>query len=319
MPRSFFRRPLTVALALGLGLWSAGAALAQTGPVGGATASRDIFGLGEVSEYSRNVEKALSDAARESERELAIRLRDDAAAARVAATAAGVTCTITEAILLGQTDDGLALYETACATGPGYLVTASEPPVATGCVVANTAASHALAANPSARPPASCTLPANLNVDAAMAGYAAAAGVTCVVDEGRAIGQVGAMAVYEIGCAGRDGARIAETETGWSKISCLAVVSAGSTCAFTTPAEQTATLQALLAGTEGAACIVDGGRYMGASANGTYYEARCAGAEGYVFRVKDGVSEAFPCAVAQGLAGGCILTPAVPAAPALTD
>ncbi|AQR63568.1 hypothetical protein BZG35_14930 [Brevundimonas sp. LM2] len=224
-----------------------------------------------------------------------------------------MTCVVSQGILRGTTDDGLNLYETTCAEGPGHLITASTPPVATGCVVANTAASHALAANPTARPPAACTLPANLNVDAAMAAYARAAGVTCTMDEGRAIGQVEGRAIYEIGCAGRDGARIAETATGWSQIPCLAVVKAGSTCAFTTPAEQNATLQALLAGTEGAGCVVDDGRYMGASANGTYYEAKCSGAEGYVFRVKDGSSEAFPCAAAQGLAGGCILTPVVAA------
>lgn len=318
MTRATLLTALLLILALG-GLLPASPSLAQTGPVGPVTNPADSFGMGANNEYRRNIDKALSDAARESEREMATRLRDDATAARAAATGAGVTCEVTEAILLGRTDDGLNLYETACASGPGYLVTASEPPVATGCVIANTAAAHALEANPSARPPASCTLPANLNVDAAMAGYAAAAGVTCVVDEGRAIGQVEGRAIYEIGCAGRDGARIAETATGWSRIPCLAVVRAGSTCAFTTTAEQYATLAEMLGGTAGAGCVVDGGRYMGASANGTYYEAKCSGAEGYVVRVRDGASEAFACAEATGVGGGCTLTPVASTVPAPTN
>lgn len=317
MPRSRFFTAMTGALALGLMLFSAPVALAQDGPTVD-TGARDPFAIGDRSEYFRNWDSSLSEFARESERQRDQRLGDEAAAARAAAAQAGVTCEVTEAILLGKTDDGLDLYEAACAAGPGYLITASAPPTATGCVVANTAAAHALVVNPAARPPATCTLPANLNVDAAIAAYARDAGVPCTVDEGRAIGQVGARAIYEIGCAGRDGYRITETETGWSKISCLAVVKAGSTCAFTTEAEQNATLQALLVDTDGAACVVDGGRYMGASANGVYYEARCSGAEGYIFRVKDGAAEAFPCAEAQGVAGGCTLssiaTAAVPPA-----
>lgn len=304
---------LSGALALGAML-IAGPVAAQDGPTVD-TGARDPFAIGDRSEYFRNWDSSLSEFARESERQKEQRLGDEAAAGRAAATQAGVTCEVTEAILLGKTDDGLDLYETACATGPGYLITASAPPTATGCVVANTAAAHALVANPAARPPATCTLPANLNVDAAIAAYAREAGVPCTVNEGRAIGQVGARAIYEIGCAGRDGYRITQDETGgWSKISCLAVVKAGSTCAFTTEAEQNATLQALLTDTAGSACVVDGGRYMGASANGTYYEARCSGAEGFIFRVKDGATEAFPCAEAQGVAGGCILTTVATAA-----
>jgi hypothetical protein len=318
MPKPRFLAALTGAFALGLVLLSAPAALAQD--IGGVdTGASDSYAIGARDELNRNIDGALSDAGRVSARDRAIRLREDAAAARAAAVLAGVTCQISEAVLVGQTDDGFNLYEAACATGPGYLITESAPPVATGCVVANTAAAHALAADPAARPLATCTLSANRNIDAAITAYAGAAGIACDVDEGRAIGQVGDRAIYEIGCAGRDGYRITETETGWSKIACLAVVNAGSTCAFTTPAEQHATLQALLADTEGAACVVDGGRYMGASANGTYYEARCSGAEGYIFRVRDGATEAFPCAAALGLAGGCTLTPVAAAASARTD
>lgn len=305
---------LFAAAALLCGLLIASPAPAQDGAVGGVnTGAADSFAIGGRDEYFRNMDMALRDFSRESARERTERLRDEAAAARAAATAAGVTCEITEAIQIGETADGLKLYETACASGPGYLVATTTPPSATNCVVANTAARHFLTANPQAQPPASCTLPANLNVDAAIAGYARDAGIDCTVDEVRAIGQVGSRAIYEIGCAGRDGYRITPSETGWDKIACLAVVNAGSTCAFTTTAEQMATLHDYLAGA-GQECAVDAGRYMGASANGTYYEAKCSGAEGYIFRVKDGETQAFRCAEAQGIAGGCRLTTTVAAA-----
>ncbi|RZJ82605.1 MAG: hypothetical protein EON88_30160 [Brevundimonas sp.] len=301
------------AAAMMLGLMFASPSLAQG--VGGVnTGAADSYAIGGRDEYFRNMDTALRDFSRESERDRAERLRTEAAAARAAATAAGVACQVTEAVQIGQTQGGLKLYETACASGPGYLIATTTPPTATGCVVANTAARHFLAANPQGQPPTSCTLPANLNVDAAIAGYARDAGIDCTVDEVRAIGQVGSRAIYEIGCAGRDGYRITPSETGWDKISCFAVVNSGSTCAFTTQDEQFATLRAYLTETPAAGCQVDGGRYMGASANGVYYEAKCSGAEGYIFRVKDGRTEAFPCAEAQGIAGGCRLTTAVAAA-----
>lgn len=309
----FLRRLLTtLSIIMAMGL-PAAPVMAQDGPTVD-TGARDPFAIGERGAYFRNWDSALTDFARESDRQRAERLRADDAAGRALAARAGVTCQISEAILLGRTDDGLDVYEAACGTEPGYMLTASTPPVVTSCIVANTAAAHALAADPTARAPGACTLPSNLNVDAVMAAYAREAGVTCLVDEGRAIGQVGDRAIYEIGCAGRDGYRITPGETGWDKVSCLVVVNAGASCAFTTPAEQYATLQALLEGTDGAACVVDGGRYMGASANGTYYEAKCSGAEGFIFRVKDGTTEAFRCADAQGVAGGCRLTQTAAAA-----
>ena len=311
-------RRLFSAAALLCGLMFASPSLAQVGGggVGVNTGASDPYAIGGRDEYFRNMDMALRDFSRETSRERAERLRLEAAAARVAVTESGVDCQVTEAIQIGQTTDGIKLYEAACASGPGYLVATTTPPQATSCVVVNTAARHFLAANPQEQPPASCTLPANLNVDAAIAGYAREAGIDCTVDEVRAIGQVGNRAIYEIGCAGRDGYRITPSETGWDKISCFAVANAGSPCAFTTRDEQFATLRAYLAGTPAADCQVDGGRYMGASANGVYYEAKCANTTGYIFRVKDGQTQVFPCAEAQGIGGGCRLTAVVAAAPA---
>ena len=317
MVRVRFIPSLVGALAVVLTLASTSPVLAQSAPPTGGGGSGpgipDVLGIGGAPERIRNFDSAVAAANRESDRERAVRLRNETNAGKALAARAGVACPASEAVLIGKTDAGFDLYETACVSGPGYLITDTETPSVMGCVVANTAAAR-VAADPTAVPPATCTLPSNQNVAAAIVAYAQEAGVACQIDESRAIGQVGARAVYEIGCAGRDGYRITQTETGWSKITCLAIVNGGSNCAFTTQQEQNATLTAFLADTEARSCVVDGGRYMGSSANGTYYEAKCSGAEGYVFRVKDGVTEAFPCATAQGVGGGCRLT-AVAAAP----
>ncbi len=84
-------------------------------------------------------------------------------------------------------------------------------------------------------------------------------------------------------------------------------------------------MKARLAGTDAAACQVDGGRFMGANANGAFYEARCAGSDGFIFHVKDEVTDrVIPCAIAAPIGGGCTLTPVraampAPAAPTLSN
>lgn len=230
--------------------------------------------------------------------------------AQAAVTAAGATCQVSQAILLGKTADEAKIYEAACAAGPGYLLIASTPPQAVSCLVAATSAAQpdAMATDEKAFV---CTLPANQDVTATLAAYAREAGITCQVDGGGPVGTADGRTVYEIGCAGADGYRLKQTATGWEKTECWIIVSAGSTCERTTPDEQFATMKTRLAGTEAAACQVDGGRFMGANANGAFYEARCAGSDGFIFHVKDEVTDrVYACAIATPIGGGCTLTPA---------
>lgn len=238
--------------------------------------------------------------------------------AQAAVTEAGVTCQVAQATLLGKTAAEAKIYEAACTAGPGYLLIASAPPQAVSCLVAAASASQ-IGAQPSEETTFVCKLPANQDGTATLTAYARQAGISCQVDSAGPVGTANGKTVYEIGCAGADGYRLKQTDAGWEKTECLIIVSAGSSCASTTPDEQFATMKARLAGTDAAACQVDGGRFMGANANGTFYEARCAGADGYIFHTKDDVTDrVIPCAVAAPIGGGCTLTPTRPttAAPA---
>ena len=232
--------------------------------------------------------------------------------------ASGAQCQLTEAKLLGQTADKTKIYEAACAAGPGYIVLATTPPQASDCLVLASSAEQTRARDPEADVGTQCSLPANDNAMAVFTAYAKDAGLPCTVDQGAVIGsKPGGSIVYEIGCAGADGAQINKTAAGaWEVASCLELASASSTCRFTTQSEQIATLKIWLAGSDAAACDITQARYMGKNANGAFYEAACNGGEGVIARLnaQHAVEQVFPCATAQQIGGGCKLTTTPPAA-----
>lgn len=228
--------------------------------------------------------------------------------AQAALIAAGSNCQATEATLKGQVADGASMYEAVCASGPGAIVVTSTPAQLFDCAL--------LASQAELNPDQNlqvCEMPGNQNADQIFIGYGRAAGVPCTVDEGVAIGRASNGAtVYEIGCAGADGYWIEQNGATWTKTPCIRVVSDGKTCRFTTPQEQNATVQALLANTPAAECVVEQHRLMGGNANGEFYEVKCqtGTGRGYVIRVKDGVTDAnYRCAIARPIGGGCTLTP----------
>ena len=262
-------------------------------------------------EALRNMQRMNAEA--RAERETAAQ---SLANAQAAVTGAGADCKVSEAQLLGKTADNARIYEAVCQTGPGYLLIASTPPQAVDCLVAARSAAQDVA-RPATETTFVCKMPANQNGLDVLAAYAREAGIQCQVDFAGPVGTSNGQTVYEIGCAGQDGYRLKRADSGWEKTECWIIVSAGSRCANTTPDEQFATMKARLAGTAAADCNVDGGRFMGANANGAFYEARCAGAEGYIFHVKDEVTDrVIPCAIATPIGGGCALTPVRAAAAA---
>ena len=239
--------------------------------------------------------------------------------ARDLAAAASVDCQVSEASLLGVDAQRKSIYEVVCSNNAGHVLIASEPPQVFNCLELAGSAAIQRERDPPAEVGQQCTLPANQNGLALIGGWAREAGVTCTVDEARAIGRSNAgNLIYEVGCAGVDGLRLENGEGQWSVQDCLQVVSVGGTCRFTTAAEQNATLQAKLAGTEAADCNVQQVRVMGQNANGRFYEVKCAAeGVGFVARVKDDATQQiYPCATAQNIGGGCTLTPAPAAAPA---
>lgn len=232
--------------------------------------------------------------------------------------AAGSTaCEVSEAKLLGVSAEQVKIYEAACAGAPGYILVASTPPQIVDCVVLDSQAQATRAANPEAPAGPTCTLPANQDIQGFMKAYATQAGVACTVDEVKVRGQSSDGAViYEVGCAGADGYWIEKEASGWKKTECLQIVSQSSTCQFTTPAEQAATVKSWLPGSDAAACDVQQVRLMGQNANGRFIEMTCAGADGFIIRqnAEHAVQQVYPCATAQQIGGGCKLTTTPPAA-----
>lgn len=246
---------------------------------------------------------------------------ENLAVAQAQLTALGKPCQMTEATLLGRNPEQQGIYEAVCASGPGYIIIASTPPLAVDCFELAGTAATARARNPEANVGQQCSLPANDNSLAVIGGWARDAGATCTVDQAVAIGKsMSGNMIYEVGCAGADGYWLEKTATGWDLQDCMQVASADGVCNFTTVAEQTAGFRAKLAGTDAAGCDVQELRLMGHNANGRFYEARCAANDGFIVRVNTaGVTQqVYPCASAENIGGGCRLTGAAAPAAATT-
>jgi hypothetical protein len=243
--------------------------------------------------------------------------------AQVIATAANVSCQVTQANLLGQTDAGALSYEATCATGPGYILINSTPPQAVDCVLLAGQAAIERARDPAADVGTQCVIPQNLDVVRVISAYATEAGFRCMVNEGASIGKSrDDNLIYEVGCDGVDGAWLERLPTGWKVTECVQIISQNGTCRFSTAAEQAATLKARFANNaEAAACDVTQGRYMGANANGSFFEAKCAAGNGVIVRFNPAfeVQQVYPCETAQRIGGGCTLTVVPPAPEAATQ
>jgi len=243
-------------------------------------------------------------------------------AAKGLVTTASLACEVTQANLVGMNDDKQAVYEAACATGPGYILIASTPPQTFDCIELKGQAEQAKARDPNADVGQQCVIPQNLDTLAVLRGYVTQAGVACAVDEGTVLGKSSAgNVVYEVGCGSAPGYWLERQGTGWLTTDCLQVVSTGSTCRFTTNEEQAAAFQSKLADTAASDCQVTQVRAIGQNPNGSFYEAKCAAeGQGYIARVKDGVTaQVYACSIAQGIGGGCTLTAVPAAAPATAE
>ena len=239
-----------------------------------------------------------------------------AADALIAATSS--TCQTTEVVLRGQIGEGQNAYEVACATGPGLVLIGSTPPQAVDCIALFGQADMARAADPDADVGLQCQIEANKDILKVIRQYAVEAGVACTVDAGSAVGKSEADGlVYEVGCTGADGFRIEKGSSGWAKTSCFQIVSSSGTCRYTTAEEQSSTLKAWLASSAASGCDVTQSRLMGANANGSFYEAKCAAGNGLIarFNTEMAVQQIYPCEAAHLIGGGCKLT-LVPPAPA---
>ena len=243
---------------------------------------------------------------------------ENIAAAQAVATSASAPCQVTQANFLGLAPDGAKSYEAVCATGPGYILMASTPPVAVDCVLLAGQAAIDRARDPAADVGTQCAIPQNADVVRVISAYAAEAGIRCSVDEAASIGKSSdGNLIYEVGCTGADGFWLEKVGTGWKTTECAIVITQNAACRYSTTAEQVATFKTRLAGSEAAPCDVTEGRYMGANANGAFWEAKCGAGNGVIVRFNPeyAVQQVYPCETAQRIGGGCRLT-VVPEAPA---
>ncbi len=240
------------------------------------------------------------------------------AAAQAIASVAASSCQVTQANLLGVSAEQQTLYEAACATGPGYILITSTPPQAIDCVLLAGQAETERLRDPAAVAGVQCVIPQNTDVLRVVSAYATEAGVPCPIDQGASIGKANnGNLIYEVGCNGLDGYWLEREASGWKRTECATVITQNGTCRYSTAAEQAATLKARFAANpEAAACDVSQGRYMGANANGSFYEAKCGAGNGVIVRFNNeyAVQQVYPCETAQRIGGGCTLT-IVPPAP----
>jgi hypothetical protein len=231
------------------------------------------------------------------------------AGAQATATAAGLSCQVTEATSLGFTAEQAAVYEAVCATGPGYILVASTPPLTGDCVLLASQAATVRASDPAADVGQQCAMPANTDVKAVVGAYAREAGVTCTVDDALAIGRTSAgNLLYEVGCQNEDGYWLEKTDAGWTVTACWEIANQADTCRFSTPAESNSAWKSVLAGTDAAACDVQQTRLMGTdAARLKIYEIKCASGDGYLARVgADRLAQrVHTCADAVNIGGGC--------------
>ena len=231
------------------------------------------------------------------------------ASAQEIATGAGVTCQVTEATELGLTVNQEAVYEAACATGPGYILIAETPPKAADCVLLAGQAERVRETDPEADVGQQCALPANQNVVAVVQAYATEAGVDCAVVRASAIGKTDDdHLLYEVACESKDGYWLEKTPTGWTTTACWELIGRRTTCRFTPTSVSYGAWKDVLAGTTASECDVQQTRLMGIDSNQLkIYEIKCAAGNGFLARVSADrhAQRIHTCEEAINIGGGC--------------
>lgn len=229
--------------------------------------------------------------------------------AKEAAKLNGLSCDVNEAALRGVTQENNDLWEVACKTGAGYMITSPGKSDPFDCTVLAAQAEQAKADGVTLPATATCALKANQVAAVNYAGFATSAGIGCTVDGGATL----APNTYEIGCANADGYIIEQKDGGWSKVACWRrAASTDGACKLTSAAESNAAWKTVLAGTDAASCNVEKSRQIGVDGQKRIiYEVQCAGAPGYLARVnaeaKAEMLHACADPATAGIGGGCKL------------
>ncbi|WP_041373069.1 hypothetical protein [Phenylobacterium zucineum] len=231
--------------------------------------------------------------------------------------AAGLGCQVSDARKIGEDKKSkTAYYEVACGAGAmGYVLQAPAEgaPTVFSCIEANTPPEPG---KPAAAP---CLLPENSDPKAVLGPMMQKAGVQCLPQEARGIGQTKTNTYVEVACQSGEGyilmasapfdaAKPAQPQN------CLLYDDAETNikCILTDKASRLAVVDKYAAAANNG-CAVKDRRFVGASKdNSTFYEASCQDGKGYIYKIGvDGqLAETYDCAKASQILGGCQLTDA---------
>lgn len=239
-------------------------------------------------------------------------------AAPALAQAAGVSCTVTDARLIGaDKKTSTDYYEVACQQGLGFALLAKkdEKPQAYSCLETAQAGADG---KPSAL---ACVLPANADPKTGLAPYLQKTSTNCDIQNARAIGAGAKNAYFEVACKGGTG-YILQTSSPVNldqevvANSCLLYEEGGNvSCKLTDKATQLAIVDTLN-GAAGKNCAVKDKRYILSTKTDNYFEVACQDGKGYVLQqaaATGALVKAIDCAQAGFVGGGCTLSDAVAA------
>ena len=238
-------------------------------------------------------------------------------AAPAIAQGAGLTCKVVDARLMGKNTDAktkisTSFYEIDCDQGLGFVLQtpAGGKATAFSCIEANSP-------QPDGKPPsAPCKLAGNADPKADLAPLIAKAGVSCVPDAARGIGQSSTSTYVEVSCQGGTGyvlqAGLPANPGGASlATNCLIYDASESNikCVLHDKASRLTAMDTYIAAANNG-CVPKDRRYVGLSQGGaTYWEASCQDGKGYIYKIeKNQLSQAVSCEKASGILGGCELT-----------
>jgi len=235
------------------------------------------------------------------------------AGAPAAIQAAKLTCTPTDAyqIQAGQdpkTKEPVALYEVACQEGIGYIIqTRADTAQAYDCLSqAETAKTQ--------KDGLVCKLDANADPAQGFGKVVTTLGHPCTATGARVMGATaGGETFYEVACSGDTGYVLSMGGGKAPEASdCLQTLGGGATeCQLTTKAQLMNNMTKLASGAP-TPCTVDNARMVGSdkASGAMYYEVACQGGTGYMIQAnaQGGFQQAWDCAKAQNIGGGCSLT-----------
>ena len=234
------------------------------------------------------------------------------------AKAVGISCTVTDARLIGSDKKtSTDYYEVACQEGLGFALVAKKDatPQSYNCLETAQAAADG---KPSAL---ACVLPANADPKAGLAPYLAKANTRCEIENARAIGAGAKNTYFEVACKGGSGYIVTTSSPinvgqEVAANSCLLYDEGGNvSCKLTDKATQLAVVDTL-AGASGKNCAVKDKRYVLSTKTDNYFEVVCQDGKGYMLQQTAATGafvKAIDCAQAGFVGGGCTLSDAVAA------